>query len=103
SLLERSDGLVFAFVNIKDAVQASDLEDLHDIIGDVAELQLDVGRFALVVEQDEFADHGRGHERNTAKVQHDLAGGRLGDSLHQFRTDLLDGCLIKDFGLGELD
>lgn len=80
----------FVFVDCKNLVKFHQVEDLFDVVVDVAHSQVNFGRLALFSEQHELSNHGRRHEADLLKVQNDLLIVRIVDQLGHLKTKTCD-------------
>ena len=100
--IEGLDGFLFVLVNVEDLVQLHQLEHFRHIGTDIGQFQVDSVLFAFLAQQNKFANHRGGHERDSLKIQYHLAL-RMGRFFHQLLAELLDSSIVQNLGFGETD
>ena len=101
-LIEGLDGFFFVLVNVEDLVQLHQLEHFRHVRTDIGQFQVDSVLFAFLAQQNKFANHRGGHERDRLKIQYHFAL-RMGRFFYQLLAELLDSSVVQNLGFGETD
>jgi hypothetical protein len=101
--LESLQSCLFFFLNIKEFVEFSNLENFVDLRFDIAQDKPPASRVDLFVERDELAESGTGQVFDVAEVQEQLAALHFVNQAEELFPDDLNVLLVQDFLVHEIN